>query len=58
MATLFRRGKVWWVDAGVHGQRLRWSLGTTDERIARRKLKKYEYKQSTGDLELPSICLL
>ena len=55
MATLFRRGKVWWVNAGVHGQRLRWSLDTTDERIARRKLKKYEYEQSTGDLALPSI---
>ena len=34
MATLFRRGKIWWIDAGVAGQRLRWSLDTTDERIA------------------------
>ena len=34
---------------------MRWSLGTTNERIARRKLKKYEYEQSTGDLELPSV---
>lgn len=55
MATLFRRGKIWWIDAGVAGQRLRWSLDTTDERIARHKLKKYEYEQLTGDLTLPSV---
>jgi hypothetical protein len=55
MATLFRRGKIWWIDAGVAGQRLRWSLDTTDERIARHKLKKHEYEQVTGDLTLPSV---
>jgi hypothetical protein len=37
------------------GKRLRSSLGTTDERIARRKLKKHECQQSAGDLEFPSI---
>jgi hypothetical protein len=26
MATLFRRGKIWWIDASVAGQRLRWSV--------------------------------
>ena len=55
MATLFRRGKVWWMNAGVAGQRLRWSLDTTDERIARHKLKKFEYEHATGDLTLPSV---
>ena len=55
MASLFRRGSVWWIDACSKGKRMRWSLGTTNERIARRKLKKYEYEQSTGDLELPSV---
>jgi integrase len=58
MASLYRRGKVWWIYACSKGKRLRWSLGTTDERIARRKLKKYEYEQSTGDLELPSVTSL
>lgn len=55
MATLFRRGKTWWIDTGTNGKRLRWSLKTTHERVARRKLKKYEYEQLTGDLELPSL---
>ena len=55
MASLFRRGRIWWIDAGVAGQRQRWSLGTTNEQIARRKLKKYEYEQSTGELKLPSL---
>ena len=54
MATLFRRGQVWWINTGVGGQRLRWSLGTSDERIARHKLKKYQYEQATGDSTLPS----
>lgn len=55
MATLFQRGKVWWINIGVGGQRLRCSLGTSDERIARHKLKKYQYEQATGDLTLPSV---
>ncbi len=54
MATLFRRGKVWWMNAGVAGQRLRFSLETADERIARHMLKKFEYERATGDLTFPS----
>ncbi len=55
MATLYRRGKVWWVYSGVKGERYRWSLETTDERTAKLKLRKIEYQQATGDLDLPSV---
>ncbi len=54
MATLFRRGKTWWIYTCSGGRRLRWSLETTDERIAKRKLRKIQYEQDTGELELPS----
>ena len=54
MATLFRRGKTWWIDTCSGGRRIRWSLKTTDERIAKRKLRKIQFEQDTGDLELPS----
>jgi hypothetical protein len=55
MATLYRRGKTWWVYTCTNGKRRRWSLGTTDERVAPQKLRKLEYEQATGELELPSI---
>lgn len=32
--TLFKRGKLWWMDAAVNGHRYRESLGTTDARKA------------------------
>ena len=54
MATLYRRGKTWWIYTCSGGRRLRWSLETADERIAKRKLRKIQYEQDTGDLELPS----
>lgn len=54
MATLYRRGKTWWAYTCSGTKRLRWSLETTDERIARQKLRKIEYQQDTGELELPS----
>ena len=71
MASIFRyRGKkTWWVSYYLNGNRCRHSLKTTNEKIARRKLKRIEAdletgdleqrtttpQQSTGDLELPSI---
>ncbi len=54
MATLYQRGNTWWIQTCSGGKRMRWSLETTDERIARQKLRKIEYEQDTGELELPS----
>lgn len=55
MATLYRRGKTWWVYTCTRGVRRRWSLRTSDERIAKQKLRKLQYEQASGDLELPSV---
>jgi integrase len=54
MATIYRRGETWWIYSCSGGRRLRWSLETDDERIARRKLRKFEYEQDTGNLDVPS----
>jgi len=32
---LFKRGKIWWLDVSVNGQRIRESLDTTDKRDAK-----------------------
>src|SRR4051812_46741977 len=37
--ALFKRGKTWWTDFSVNGQRHRQSLGTTDWRQAQSKEK-------------------
>ncbi len=55
MATLFRRGKTWWLYTSCKGKRHRWSLRTTDERIAKQKLRKHEYELQTRGLELPTV---
>jgi integrase len=54
MATIYKRGNNWWISYCVGGKRRRESLETSDQRIAKQKLRKLEYKQTTGDLELPS----
>ncbi len=55
MATLFRRGNTWWIYASCKGKRHRWSLRTTDQRIAKQKLRKHEYELQTRGLELPTV---
>jgi hypothetical protein len=53
MASIFRKqGKHgWWVTYYHLGKRVRRSLKTRDERIARKKLKKLEADLVTGELE-------
>lgn len=57
MASIFRKpGKsVWWISYYHKCKRLRYSLRTTDERIAIKKLKKLEGELVTGELEGKSI---
>ncbi|UCC31453.1 MAG: hypothetical protein JSU86_04085, partial [Phycisphaerales bacterium] len=53
MASIFRKpgGEIWWATYYHDGKRVRHSLRTRDERVARRKLKKLEGDLVTGELE-------
>ena len=53
MASIFRKPgkKTWWVTYYLDGTRIRYSLRTKDERIARKKLKRLDADLITGDLE-------
>ena len=53
MASIFRKpgGEIWWATYYHDGKRIRHSLRTRDERVARRKLKKLEGELVTGELE-------
>jgi type II secretory pathway component PulF len=42
MASLYRRGKVWWAKTYRNGKMVRQSLRTTDKREARRRLRERE----------------
>ena len=57
MAHLFRKPgkKTWWACYYVGEQRVRRSLSTQDERIARKKLKKIELDLLAGELQPQSV---
>jgi integrase len=57
MASIFRKPgkKTWWVTYYLDGTRIRYSLRTKDERIARKKLKKLEADLVTGELEAKTL---
>ena len=42
VAGIYKRGKSWWLAYRVDGQRIRKSLDTTNERVARDRLKEIE----------------
>jgi hypothetical protein len=42
MASLYRRGKVWWSKSYEAGKMVRASLGTRDKAEARRRLRERE----------------
>ena len=52
MASLFKRRKQYWVSFYLDGTHVRRSLRTTNERVARAKLKQIEYELAIGDLHL------
>jgi len=45
---IYKRGKVWWADISVNGQRYRESLNTTDWREAEREQKKLIERAELG----------
>lgn len=57
MAHIFRKPgkKAWWACYYVGDQRVRHSLQTADERVARKKLRKIELDLLAGDLEPKTV---
>lgn len=54
MASIFRRGKVWWVKYYHNGQKFSKSLKTKNERVAKARKKELEALQITGQLKTES----
>lgn len=54
MASIYKRGKTWWVHYLVGGKSVCKSLKTTNERIALDRKKKLEAMEVTGQLVKPS----
>lgn len=54
MASIYRRGKVWWVKFHLRGIRVQQSLNTTHERVAQARRSQIEYRLATGTLVIPS----
>ncbi|MHC4538774.1 MAG: tyrosine-type recombinase/integrase [Planctomycetota bacterium] len=52
MASIYKRGNNFWVSYYVNNKQIKKSLGTSNERIARSKLKKLEYELALGDLHV------
>ena len=52
MASVYKRGNNFWVSYYVNNRQIKRSLGTSNERVARSKLKKLEYELALGDLHV------
>ena len=53
MASLYRRGKVWWIQYRIGGKNVQRSLETESEQLAKLKLKQVEGLHVSGELGLP-----
>jgi len=54
MASIYKRGTNFWVSYYINNKQIKKSLGTSNERVARSKLKKLEYELALGDLHVAS----
>lgn len=54
MASIYKRGKTWWIHYLVAGKSVSRSLGTTSERVAHEQKKKLEALDIIGQLAEPS----
>lgn len=54
MASIYKRGKQFWVSYYVGNTQIKKTLKTTNERVARNKLKKIEYELALGELSIAS----
>jgi integrase len=53
--SIYRSGKVWYGNYAAGGRRIRVSLGTEDEKLARRKLQRLRRQADRGELLLPEV---
>ena len=49
MGSLYRRGKIWWLQVYQAGKTMRKSTGTSDKAEARRLLKEWEGQVTKGE---------
>ena len=54
MASIYKRGKTWWVHYYVNGKSVDRSLRTRNERVARDRKKRLEAADVVGQLDEPS----
>jgi len=54
MASIYKRGDVWWIQYRVGGRNVQRSLDTESEQLAKLKLKQMEGLHASGQLGLPS----
>jgi len=54
MASIYKRGKIWWIHYLIGGRSVSRSLRTTSERVALDKKKKLEALDVIGQLAEPS----
>ncbi len=52
MACLYKRGNCFWASYYLDGKQKKKSLGTTNRRVAKSKLKQLEYELALGDLHV------
>ncbi len=54
MASIYKRGKTWWLHYRVCGKAVQKSLDTTNEQVALEKKKQVEGLEATGQLDPPT----
>jgi integrase len=54
MASVYQRGKIWWIKYSTNGVRVQESLNTSNQRVAQSKLRQVEYLLETRGLVQPS----
>ena len=54
MASIYKRGRIWWVHYLIGGKSVSRSLKTTSERVALEKKRRLEALEVTGQLPKPS----
>ncbi|KPK76897.1 MAG: hypothetical protein AMJ79_05035, partial [Phycisphaerae bacterium SM23_30] len=54
MASIYQRGKVWWLKFHLNDIRIQQSLHTNNKRVALDRKRQIEYQLATRGLVLPS----
>lgn len=57
MASIFPRGRVWWILYYEHGRKIQKSLKTRDEKVAKYRKNEIENRLAKGDSPLPDTSM-